>query len=72
LEKVGVSLSAAYRQIFRKVQLTISHYEIVEPKRQKSWQLRYVKTCHRVPQNIEAQGLGKGFWEQGYRLGIGL
>lgn len=35
MEKVGVSLSAEHRQICQKVQLTISQYEIVEPKRQR-------------------------------------
>ena len=41
-------------------------------KVKESWRLRYVKTCHRVPQNIEVQGRGNRLWEQGYRLGIGL
>jgi hypothetical protein len=56
-------LVSAYRLfIARFVEKFNLQFRIVKKLSQKvkeSWQLRYVKKCHRVPQTNEAQSLGK-------------
>ena len=72
LEKLALACRLFIARFVEKFNLQFRIVKKLNQEDKESWPLRYVKTCHRVPQNIEAQGLVKRFLEQCYRLSIGL